>query len=172
MKVIENWDLDENFWALNPKLKGVEVFYNLFKSDKTINKNKSSQLMWGFAYLLDVDSIYNDLYIEERKDLVAKDVLKDPKFKWDTYKEFIDAWNAFKSPIEVSIDNYKRLLGEREVYMNKLKFEDDSEEIEKRMLTTGKLHDEYEKLKARLENKETGVLKGQGSESISEKGLI
>ncbi|HNQ20722.1 MAG TPA: hypothetical protein PKI46_06645, partial [Bacteroidales bacterium] len=66
MKVIDNWDIQNNFWKVNPQFLLKETFRKLYDEDKTKDKHNSSLVMWGLAYLCDFESKYRQLSDKEK----------------------------------------------------------------------------------------------------------
>ena len=85
--ILEGFDTDVNFWKLHPQLKVPLPFASIYKEDKSKSKSKSSQIMWAIALLVDPDSKFSNISYPTRKDIIAKDHLKDEKFDWGKYKE-------------------------------------------------------------------------------------
>lgn len=76
-----NGTIEDNFWLFNPEMKIPEVFASLYKSDKSKNKEDSSRLMWGIYLIYHRKSKFYNLPLEDKERLVAKDYLKNEKFK-------------------------------------------------------------------------------------------
>ncbi len=173
MTGVDIWDIENNFWACNPHFKVPEAFQKLYTKDKSKNKTSSSQIMWALALYIDFGSKFKDLEENERKQLIIKDFIKD-EFSFDDYKEQLKTWELFKSPAQKQLSEWSRLMNEKTEYMKSLKYSrDNAEHIEELLLSNSKLYDAYEKLLAKLsQEQETGVVKGDGEESLSEKGFI
>ncbi len=173
MTVIESWNTDGNFWDLNSQIKIPKVYNKLYTEDKSKNKSHSSQLMWALAFLCDFDSKYRQLPFDARKDLIAKDILKSPKFKWDTLKDQINGWDIFKSSAQRQMMEWERLINEKSIFMTTLKYNniDTGKDIEKLLLSNDALYTSYEKIKAKLAQEgDGGILKGGAMESLLESG--
>lgn len=174
MKVVEAWDINASFWDLNPQLKVPSVFNRLYVSDKSKGRAHSSKLMWAVAFFADFDSKYRALSDNERKKLIAEDILRDPGFDWTAVEEQIKAWDMFKSVPMKQMSEWERLMNEKTEYMRTLKYNaETADEIEKRLLSNTKLYSEYEEIMARLvQEGEGGTMLGGGMESLTEKGEI
>ena len=80
--ILEAFDTDVNFWQLHPQLKVPLPFASIYKEDKSKAKSKSSQIMWAIALLVDPDSKFSNISFPTRKNMIAKDYLKDESFDW------------------------------------------------------------------------------------------
>ena len=129
--------------------------------------------MWALALYIDFGSKFRELDENERKTLIIKDFLKE-KFSFDEYKDQIKTWDIFKSPAQKQLSEWNRLMNEKTEYMRSLKYTgENAEHIEDLLLSNSKLYEAYEKLLVKLsQEEETGVVKGDGEESLSEKGFI
>jgi hypothetical protein len=174
MKIIESWDISANFWDINPQLRVPEPFKDLYTKDKSKGKAQSSKLMWALAFFADFDSKYRALSENERRRLIAEDILKEPEFDWTTVNTYIKAWDMFKSVPMKQMAEWERLMNEKTEYMRTLKYNaETADEIEKRLLSNTKLYSEYEEIMARLvQEGEGGTMMGGGMESLTEKGEI
>jgi hypothetical protein len=77
-----------NFWDTYPELKMAPGLDKLYKEDKSKGKEESSQLMWAIDLCENLDSKY--YRNPDKYSLIAKTVLKDPKFKWKSYQKIIE----------------------------------------------------------------------------------
>lgn len=173
--ILNNFEVDSNFWKINPQLKIPEVFAKLYDSDKSKNKDESSKLMWAIALILDTESKFNNLSLDERKNLVAKDFLKNVKFNWKSLNDQMKLYtDLMTSPAQRQLQEWNRLMDEKSIYVRTLKYNaTTADEIEKRLLSNGKLYEELNRLSKMLEKEgSTGVVKGGSEESLSEKGEI
>jgi hypothetical protein len=170
MRLIDSWDIEQNFWEHNPQLK--IAFKDVYSKDKTKSKSTSSQLMWAVALYTDTKSKFKDLPELPREALIKADFNKE--FSVKEYKELIERWKSFMSPAERQLLQLERLLDERTAYLEGLKFtKETADELEKRVGATGKLFDELVRLKAAIAEEESeGTVKGGAVESLSEKGEI
>ncbi len=173
MRVIESWDIQGNFWKCNPQFTTIEPYQTLYKEDKK-NKEDSSKQMWAYALLCDMESKYRQVGYTQRKELIARDYIKDKKFDWNKHQKFLDGWEIFKTPMEKQLEQWKRFIHEKNELMTTLKLtEDNWETIEKMVLSNGKLQDEYDKIMKRINQEEdAGVVMGGATESLTESGVI
>ena len=170
MKLVDIWNLDGSFWESNPQLK--VVFKDVYEADKSKSKADSSKLMWAVALFIDTKSKFRDIPEPKREHLIIKDY--NPKFTVKDSKPILDTWKSFLSPAERQLIQLERIFNEREEYLSKLTFnKENADELEKRFGATGKLFEEYMRLKDMIAEEESeGTLKANKIESASEKGEI
>jgi len=167
--------IDDNFWSMNPELKVPEKLGEFHKKDKSLNKKDSSKIMWAIYMLTHKDSIYNDLPIREKRELITRDFLREPKFDWSKLKDVIKAFeDTTLTVLGKQVMEFKRLLDERAEYMKTVKFNlSTRKDITEMMLETNKLAKEYDFLVSRLNlESDEGEIKGGEMESLNDKGLI
>ena len=80
-------NLDNNFWKEYPELIFPEPLNKLYTADKSKNKVESSKIMWAVYMVTSPNSIYYNHHNKE--DIIARDFLKDPKFKWSSIKDVV-----------------------------------------------------------------------------------
>ena len=68
---LKNFDLEVNFWKVNPQLKIPEVFSKLYRNDKSKGKHDSSQIMWAIALCYDPESKFSKQTEKDRKKFQA-----------------------------------------------------------------------------------------------------
>lgn len=85
MALTTNWDIEHNYWELNPMVKAIAIFRDFEKQDKSKKKFKSSKVMWAIAMLVDTDerNPYNNVLATIRPKMIAEDFLEDPAFEWE-----------------------------------------------------------------------------------------
>lgn len=171
MKVIESWEIEANFWKINPQFLVPQVFRKLYNEDKSKDKSQSSKILWGIALFNDFDSKYRQLDETQRRELVARDYFKDPKFEWNNYKEQIQAWDLFKSIMQRQAEQWERIMNEKRIFLDNLEYnQQNCELIETLMLSTEKLNKGYDSIMEKLAQEGNGgVVLGGGLESMLEK---
>ncbi len=173
MKGVEIWDTEQNFWKLNPHFKIPKAFNDLYTEDKSKDKKDSSQIMWALALYTDTGSFLKELSDSEKKELIVQDYTKG-KFDFKKYQDQIKSWEIFKTPMQKQLEQWKRLMNEKNKLLEEIKFSlENWEEVEKMLLSNDKLQAAYDKLVSRLaEEADNGTTKGEQEESLSEKGII
>lgn len=170
--ILNNFEINANFWNLNPQLMIPEEFAILYNNDKSKKKEESSKLMWAVALFIDSDSKFYNLSPKDRQDIIAKDYLKNTKFNWKTLDKQIALYEKLNiSPAQRQLNEWSRLMDEKSTYIRTLKYKaDTADEIEKRLLTNGKLFDELNRLKEMLQKDgPEGKVKGNAVEAFFEK---
>lgn len=170
MTLVDIWDIEQNFWKLNPQL--VLMFKSVYDEDKSKDKKNSSQLMWAVALFTDIKSKFKELSEAGREKIIKNDYLKT--FTAKDCAEIIEKWKSFLSPAERQLLQLERIFNEREDYLSALKFNKaNADELEKRFKATGALFVELERIRTLIAEEESdGIVKGGGIESLSEKGEI
>lgn len=172
--ILEGFDVEANFWNLNPQLKVPTPFADILKEDRSKTKSKSSQIMWAIALLVDPDSKFSNISYNTRKDIISKDYLKIEKFDWAKYKDAIVFYErSLVTPAKRQLMVWNKKMDEKTLYLDELTYEDNADTIEGLLKTNVKLFEDYERL-LKLVDKENneGSTKGGAEESASEKGLI
>lgn len=185
-----NWNTDINFWDLNPSLKVIKEFGELYASDKSKKKEKSSQLMWALALLLDPNekNPYKNISYEDKKIIIATDFLKDTKFNWEDkfITMLIDVYlNHCLTVAEKELVRFEEKLAQRGDFLAKTRYTLDSyddrgkiekgtaDQLDKMMINTGKLYDQLEEIKNKIKAEQAkGSLRGGEAESASEEGIL
>jgi hypothetical protein len=176
MDEINNWDITNNFWQVNPHFKAIELYNLIYLNDKTKDKINSSTLMWGIAFFSSFSSKFNNLEENERKNLISKDILKDIKFDWKNEEivKLINGWDVFKTPSMKLMTEWKRLINEKTIFLRTLTYDAaNADTIEKLLSSNSKLYKEYDDIMTRLSQESSGgTMKSGSMESLSEKGEI
>lgn len=184
MKVLNNFDTEANFWIMNPQLK--IVFDDFYTKDKSKDKTESSKMMWAVALITDSDSKFDNLPQDDKKDLVAKDYLKNPKFKWAIVKDLVSTYeNLILTPAKRALKIWNEKVLERAEFLKKTKYNlgtiggkgayvgGTADLIDKMMANTKKLYDDYQRVIKDLEEEEMQEIgKGNRVASLTDSGEI
>jgi hypothetical protein len=169
MKLVDIWDIDQNFWQLNPQLK--LAFKDIYDGDKTKDKKDSSRLMWAIALFIDPGSKFCELPEYSREDLIKRDYFNT--FSLKEHGPIIEKWKSFLSPAQRQLILWNKFMDEKNAYMTSLNYKENGDEIEKRLLSNTNLFKEFVRISALIAEEETdGLVKGGAVESLSEKGDI
>lgn len=179
MGVLTNFDIDTNFWQVNPQFKIPKVFKDLYTKDKSKNKDKSSKLMWAVSMLIDnsQDNKFRNLLYSDRKALIAEDYIGDPEFNWDSDEMtiLIEEYIKFNTTkIEKSLMIYEQKLEERDKFIKDVQYTlDNAAQLDKIISSTKSIFEFITKLKDEISKEaQSGETKGSMIESIGEQGLI
>lgn len=170
MKLVDIWDIEQNFWLLNPQLK--LVFKSVYESDKSKNKENSSKWMWSVALFTDIKSKFKDLNETEREIIIQKDYNKS--FNVVSAKSEIDKWKTFLSPAERHLMELEKKFEQRTEYLRNVEYSADTiDDLDKQIANTEKLLNALAKFKTMVAEEESeGIVKGGAVESLTEKGEI
>jgi hypothetical protein len=173
MSVVKTFDENQNFWKVNPQFKVLGAFKDLYNSDKTKNKDKSSKIMWAIAFRLDPSesNIYRNLEDEDKKKYLHKDFIKDPKFKWEDYEDIVDLYKSMiLTQAQKSLVLWNEILELRDKelknwYKEALKTKDIGliTELDKIVSLTSKFFADFKKIKQDFDQDEETVSRGTGN---------
>ena len=183
---LENYNENNNFWEFNPQYK--VIFKDLYSKDKSKNKDKTSTLMWGLLlYVHPKSDFYN---LPDKEELIAKDIFKDSKFKWEDYTDTIKKIKDITlSQAEKSLVVWDETLKKRDKFIHSQEFTLDTyiedpetgrqkllkgtaDQLDKMLANTVKLYDEYTKILKQLTEEEQTKGKGGNPISLMDAGII
>ena len=171
--IVNNFDINSNFWKANPQLIIPDAFNKLYESDK--GKDKSSKVMWAIALIYDPASKFFNLPLSERKKIILKDIFKDEKANIDEYKNQISLYEKLTiTPAKRQLIEWNRIMDEKSELLRSLKYTTETwEMLEKMLASNTKLYDELNRISESLQKEgQEGVVKGGSVESAAEKGEI
>lgn len=174
-------NLENSFWVEFPGIKIYELFNKLYRSDKSRNKESSSRLMWAIYLVMNPESnLYND---PNKEASVAKNWLKDPKFKWENHVEYTDSYrDLVLTTAEKALQNWNEMMIMRDkqlksLYKSLFDQEDKEaavstlEKVDKMLANTAKMFADYAKIKKDYEEEKT-TKKGKSISSLSDSDEI
>lgn len=94
--------IEDNFWELNPHVKYLTKFKDLYENDKSKNKAKSSKQMWAIVLFTDVKSPFRRIEETQRKEEVLNYINKE--FPWEDIEPY------FKPYEEVCLSEKQQLF--------------------------------------------------------------
>ena len=168
---------ENNYWDLNPELLLLEEFDKFRFKDKSKDKQDSSKIMWAIFYAFHPESKFFNY--PNKLEVLQKDFIKDPKFKWDSVKNIIDAFkNLVLSDVERALINWNEIMIMRDqsikdLYKKAIEDSDTDElvKIDKMLANTPKMFEDYKKIKKDYEEEKV-TKKGKSISSISDSGEI
>jgi superfamily I DNA/RNA helicase len=168
---------ENNYWDLNPELLLLEEFDKFRFKDKSKDKQDSSKIMWAIFYAFHPESKFFNY--PNKLEVLQKDFIKDPKFKWDSVKNIIDAFkNLVLSDVERALINWNEIMIMRdnslkELYKQAIEEGDTDElvKLDKMLSNTPKMFEDYKKIKRDYEEEKV-TKKGKSISSISDSGEI
>lgn len=125
--ILEDEKVD--FWEQNPELKYIEPFAALYK------KKDSSDIMKAIYLVYDFKSKFNrgGISKDKAKDDVSKNFLKKPNFKWEDYKDIIDAYIESCTTVkQKALQKFEKDLTGLSDYMEALSWADPDEAVIKK----------------------------------------
>ena len=168
---------DNSFWDLNQELLILEEFSKYNSQDKSKNKEDSSKILWAVFYAYSPDSKFFNY--PNKLEVLAKDFIKNPKFKWESIREIIDAFkNLVLSDAERALINWNEIMVMRDnsikdLYRMAIQNSDTDElvKIDKMLANTPKMFEDYKKIKKDYEEERT-TKKGKSISSLSDSGEL
>jgi len=168
---------DQNFWEINSEFLLMSEFKNLYDSDKSKNKSNSSKILWAIYFAYNPESkFYN---IPDKLNILAKDFIKDNKFKWTSVKEIVDLYkSSVLSDAERALVTWGEIITMRDeslklLYKQAIEAKDTDElvKLDKMISNNPKLFEDYKKIKKDYEEEKV-TKKGKTIVSLSESGEI
>lgn len=167
MSLLNSYTGFGNFWKENPQLLIPEVFKKLYDADKSKDKEESSRIMYGIAFLLDPteDNKFKNIPEEDRKKLIAKDYIKISNFTWETFEEEIHFYKyMILTQAQRSLYEYEKQMYERDTYLASKPWTlEDGEKKDKMMANTNNLYKRLNEIKEMV-NKEEIKSKDRGGQ--------
>lgn len=161
-----------NFWEIHPIFKTIDIFKKLYKGDTSRLKNRSSKIMWGIAMVVHPRA---PLYrLDDKYDLVARDIIKDAKFKWDDCKDYMDLFaDLCLTQAEKSLVAWDKRLKNRDNFLDTQKYTlETMKDLDDSNGKTYKLYQDYFKIRKELEEDEIKRGKANKPKSLSDAGEI
>ena len=179
MVLINNFDTDMNFWEVYPDLKLALSFKQLFKSDKSRNKEVSSKKMWFVVLTNALNSRFINIPEKERYDVIGEDFMGDKNYyksNKDTLDELInDLKRLSETPSQRHLRQWVKTLEDRTTFLESVEYDlSNFKALDEMAANTAKLMDTFKKLQDMILKEEAGVgsVKGGGQESLADTGEI
>ena len=185
--LITTLDVTINFWVAHPNFLSIKMFRDFYDKDKK-NKDFSSRVMWAIVLLVDMhpENTWRNKPEEEKKPVLAEDIVGDKDFKWDLYQGYIDEYiDRCTSIPKKELRNFINKIHDRQKFIDSTDFSLDSyddngkihkgtaDQLDKMMVNTAKVWAVYDDLASKFaESEEEGAARGGRSESLSEQGII
>lgn len=165
---------DINYWQINNGVSIIYPFSELYKSDKSKDKHKSSRIMWALEMYCrtDKENPMRNMSKSEREAELLYSFISDDDLTTvkDLEKSFVD----FKlSYVNKRFKFYQTILEQREEYMSTLSYDTNADLLDDMLVRTPKIWSEFMKIKKELDaEEEAGHVQGGREESAAEKGLL
>jgi len=187
--IVRTFDTNENFWLVNPSFLTIKKFREFNKSDKSKNKNTSSQIMWAIAFLVDphTDNPWKNLADQDKRNLIVTDYCK---VEWDNHEDLIEEYyNRCLTPGERNLFDIIEKMNERSKFIKNTEYSlDEYEEVggrskltkgtaaqlDKMVVETKKIYEYLDSVQQMVDKEKTdgGKTKGGMQESAAEQGLL
>lgn len=172
--MITNFNIDENFWELYPDFKLALSFKDIYKSDKSRNKESSSRLMWFTALTTDLNSRYYNLPEEERFAVIGGDYMDDEQYyKHNTEKvdRLIEDYIKLQfTAAQRQLREWDKKQDERSQFIANLKYDLNTyEDLDKMAVNTKRIYDTLKTIKEELSKEDgNGTAKGGATPSLND----
>jgi hypothetical protein len=168
---------EHNYWDINSEVLILEEFNNFYSQDKSKNKEESSKILWAVHYAFHPESKFFNY--PNKLDVLAKDFIKDPKFKWQKISTLTESFkNLVLSDVERALVNWNEIMIMRdnslkELYKLAIDQGDTDElvKLDKMLSNTPKMFEDYKKIKRDYEEEKT-TKKGKSISSLSDSGEL
>jgi len=168
---------DNNFWELNSDLIILDEFSKLYYKDKSKNKQDSSKILWAIYYCYNPESKFFNY--PNKQEVILQSFIKDSEFKWDSYKDIIDAYrNIILTDAERALINWNEIMiirdqSIKDLYKKAIEDSDTDElvKIDKMLANTPKMFEDYKKIKRDYEEEKV-TKKGKTIASLSDTGEL
>ncbi len=171
-----NFDLARTFWSCNPQYKGFHLFKDMYKTDISNNKEKTSKLCWAAALYCSINSECFNLAEDDRIAFIDMSLFEKPTFnrKREQLQPLIDIINKLEeTPAQRQLKEWTRIMHEKNVYMATLSYRTAGKQLEEMLLSNGKLMSEYDRICRILSKEEVSEkTRGESKESLAEQGII
>jgi hypothetical protein len=155
-------NLDYNFWEMYPELKNIEEFKFLQKE----YKSKSSDIMWFIVAVFDTDSIFFQLDIDVKTELLSKDYLKDKTWYKLNIKKITNSIDKFIEVVDTAGSRHLRqwveTVNKRTKFLKETEYDlDNYDKLDRMAVGTAKIFDTFKTIQEQLsKEKGSGATKG------------
>lgn len=166
----DNFDPTEDFDKLNPQVKYISPFSELYESELDYSNS-----MWSIVFLMEADAAQNKLYrlpLPERIEAIQRFY---PNFnpELELLKTCIEAYPYKCIPaLRKSLIETKEFLISRSQYLKSVEYRlETMKDIDMAMSKSGKLWEDFEKIQEKYESakKDSSEVYGGRTESFAEK---
>lgn len=177
MSILSNFDIETNFWEVNPIFKITGKFAKFYRSDTSRGKAASSKVMWALSLLLDntKENKLRNFPVKEKQQIIAEEFIRDPKFDWKKHNALIDFYKETQlTSSERSLMFFREKMDEREAFLSSTKYTlDNAKDLDSIVSNTDKLFSMIQKLDLQVEKEKneesSGAIRGGRVESAGER---
>ena len=185
--ILESFDTKVNFWINNPQLKAMGPFKKLHDDDKSKDRTVSSKIMWGVAFFSDRKSKYYNLPENEKKTLIAEDIIEDKLFFTKGNPLFTDLCSFYEklneTPAMRALKGIEEKLNERDLFLRETQYTlgeksdkgfiwGTADTLDKMLANSVKVWDLYSKARAIVHEESETKSYGNQTKSLSDSGQI
>lgn len=188
--LIKNWNVNENYWDMNPMMTTIKIFKDLHKKDKSKNKSNSSKIMWAIAMYCDPheENPWRDVNEKDKKTLISEEFVGDEKFSFDdkNINELVDEYKnrCLTIPekefirLQIKIQQRSKFISDKTYTLDEYDstgklVKGTADQLDKMLVNTNKIYEQMAKIEKMLnDDKNKGNVRGGHVESASEEGLI
>jgi hypothetical protein len=174
--LLDNFDMNVNFWEVEPQFKAAGPFKILYEEDKTKKKKPSSTLMWFIALCYDMGSRWRKLDPIDKHTIIGEDFCGDIQFfekNKDTIVPCIDMYvNMQDTESQKSLREWEEGMRNRRQFLSDTPYSVDAYKmIEDMRKNTKALYADLARIKKELESEaDEGRAKGGKQLSMSDSG--
>lgn len=158
-------DIHGSFSKQVPDLHYLNPYNKLYKK---VGKAKYDTVMMGIYLVYDPKSSSgkNSRPEEEMQEDIAKNFLKKPRFKWDDFKEYIEAYKLdTKTKLQKMLDELEQDVNNRAAFGRQLDWETDFKTKNEIVKTQDEFVEKFMQLKAKVD--EEAATSGHGKQRMS-----
>ncbi|GIU70127.1 MAG: hypothetical protein KatS3mg002_1363 [Candidatus Woesearchaeota archaeon] len=172
-KFISEFNIDSNFWELNPHFKYLTEFKELYEKDKSKNKEFSSKQLWAIALYVDINSPFRRMAPEIRK----KEILNylTNKHKWEDLEPYFQKYEQVcLTEKQQLFKSWGDKLRAREKFIRDTEYKASTfKMLDQMMADTKKMWDNYKQVEAEMiEEARQEIIRGGRKKSKSERKEI
>lgn len=160
--MLNSFDITQDFHTSNPHIRVL----------LPQTEGMPSSHIWGlFLFAHPESRLFNETPTTRRQ--LVTEFLKDPSFHFEDYEPLLEEISTkVLTKAQRSLMIWEKMLTDRETLMQSLKYDlNNFEVVDKLVLGTSKLWDQYENIKKALMKEDVKTF-GDQEESATEKGLI
>lgn len=178
-KLVNSFDVDENFWEVNTQFKLALGFKKLFKEDRSRGKKDSSRIMWFVSLVYDRGSIFFNVPFDEKVEAISEDYMNDSNY-YIKNRELIDEISKeyillTTTSIDRHLNQWEESLNDRTRFLSTVRYSlENFDDLDKMAANTTKVFETFKKIKEDQvkEASGSGDIKGGGMESLNDSGEI
>ena len=171
--MIDKFSPDEDFWKMNPQLRYMGPFAELYNKGKL--RKKTSQIAWGgFLYAVTSDKSYLMRLPEDERLKIVKE-----EFKLDPVKDELHAMlvsyyrEKVLTPAERQLKSYEEFLERRVTFITQQEYNFETmDALDKASALSKKIWDDFLKVKEEFDKEKDSRLQGGRTPSATESGVI